>query len=107
MPLVKGNTWTTDYKIKPSGTMYKAAIEIVEVSDDHIKTKVIASINSNDIEEQYEEITIYEKEIGMISEWYSIVGMNEYARGIDLKQTYDKPQIPEKWYLSPYQIELE
>jgi hypothetical protein len=106
-PLVKGNTWTTDYKVKPSKGMYKATIEIIEVSDKSIKTKAIVYEDSHDIEEQYEEITVYEKGIGMLSKQYSIAGMNGYSQGLELKRTYDEPEIPERWYLTPYQLQLE
>lgn len=106
-PLISGNTWITDYRIKPSGIMYTATVEIVESSGNIIKTKTIVNTDSNDIEEKYEEITIYEIGVGVISQWRNIAGMDSYMSRLDLKQTYDQPEIPDKWYLSPYEIKLE
>ena len=80
-PLVNGNTWATDYKIKPSGIMYKATVEIIEVSGNLIKTKTIINTDDNDIEEQYEEITVYERGIGVISQWYNMLEWTIICRG--------------------------
>lgn len=105
-PIVVGNRWDTNYKIKPSGERIKATIEIIEVNDNTIKTKTIVSTEEN-IEEQYEEITIYKLGVGIVSQWYNIIGMDGFSQGLELKKTYEQPEVPEKWYLSPYAIELE
>lgn len=106
-PLIVGTKWETKYMIKPSGVEYLATIEITEVDDGKITTNVVASQENNSEDESYEEVVVYEVGLGIISDWYNIIGMDGYKRGFDLKKTYNKPVIPEKWYLTPYQIERE
>lgn len=106
-PLRVGNSWETIYRIKPAGEEYTAIIEIIGIKDDEIITKVVVSYVNNPIEESYQETVKYKIGVGIISEWYNILGMDGYMRGLDLKHTYEKPEFPDKWYLTPYQIERQ
>ncbi len=101
-PLVVGNSWDTNYKLKPSGDTYTATIEIVDINENEIITKVVVSSDNNAIDDSYEEIVKYEIGIGIKSEWYTIIGIDGYMRGLDLKNIYEQPKIPDKWYLTPY-----
>ncbi len=101
-PLVVGNSWDTNYKLKPSGDTYTATIEIVDINENEIITKVVVSSDNNAIDDSYEEIVKYEIGIGIKSEWYNIIGIDGYMRGLDLKNIYEQPKIPDKWYLTPY-----
>ena len=100
-----GISWETKYKIKPTNEEYIAVIEIIEIKDKQIVTKVVVPTENNPIHEAYNETVKFEVGVGILSEWYNILGMEGYMRGLDLKKTYKKPEIPEKWYLTPYQIE--
>lgn len=106
-PLILGGKWETKYKIKPSKEEYNATIEIIELTEINITTKVFVSKDDNLIDENYEETVIYEYGKGILSEWYNIIGLDGYTRGLVLTTTYEKPVIPDMWYLTPYQIKKE
>ncbi len=104
-PLVLGNKWETDYVIKPTNKKSEASIEIIENNDKTITTKVKVDIDDNGIKQNYEELVTYELGRGITSEWYEIIGIDSYSRGLNLVETYEQPAVKDKWYLSPYEIE--